>query len=135
MSAGKTVSRGRFKANNGFTLAETALAATIMGLVLGASILGFSMSMQIVGTASNQVVALHTARDVMESLRTNSFTGVALTVGPHTFTNSYFTVPYTVASVDACNKTVAVSVAYLNRIHHGSSTNVLTTVLCSTLHP
>ena len=135
MSAGKTVARGRFKASGGFTLAETALAATLLGLVLGASILSFSMAMQIVNTASNQAVALHTARDVLESLRTNSFTSTALTAGSHTYTNTYFIVPYTVTSIDSCNKTVAVSVAYTNRIHRGYSTNVLTTVFSSTLHP
>jgi hypothetical protein len=71
----------------------------------------------------------------MESLRTNSFSSTALSAGSHTFSNAYFTAPYSVTSIDACNKTVAVSVTYLNKIHYGSSTNVLTTVLSSTLHP
>jgi hypothetical protein len=70
----------------------------------------------------------------MESLRTNSFGSAALSAGSHTFSNAYFTVPYTVTSIDACNKTVAVSMPYLNKVHRGSSTNVLTTVLSSTLH-
>ena len=129
------MTREQFKANDGFTLAEAVVAALIFGIGLGACILSFSMGMRTVNTAGNQMVALHTARDVLESLRTNSFNNGSLTAGSHTFSNAYFTVPYTVTSIDACNRTVAVSVPYLNKIHYGYSTNVLTTVLSSTLHP
>ena len=122
----------RLKAKDGFTILEAVIAAMALAIYLGAFILSFSMGM--VNTASNQMTALHTARDVMESLRTNSFTSTDLTAGSRTFSNGYFTVPYTVTSIDACNKTVAVSVPYLNRIHHGSYTNTLTTILSSTLH-
>ncbi len=129
------MTREQLKAKDGFTLVETVLSAMVLGIALGACILSFSMAMRMVNTASNQMTALHTARDVLESLRTNSFSSTALSVGSRTFSNAYFTVPYTVTSLDACNVTVAVSVPYLNKIHRGSSTNVLTTILCSTLHP
>ena len=129
------MTRERLKAKDGFSLVETVLSAMVLGIALGACILSFSMAMRIVYTAGNQMTAVHTARDAMESLRTNSFGSTALSAGSHTFTNTYFTVPYTVTSLDACNVTVAVSVPYLNKIHRGSSTNVLTTILCSTLHP
>jgi type II secretory pathway pseudopilin PulG len=135
LSTGETMTREPFKAKDGFTLVETVLSAMVLGIALGACILSFSMAMRAVNTAGNQMAALHTARDAMESLRTNSFSSSALAVGSSTFSNAYFTALYTVSSVDACNKTVAVSVSYLNRIHRGSSTNTLTTVLCSTLHP
>jgi type II secretory pathway pseudopilin PulG len=129
------MTREHLKAQDGFTLVETVLSAMVLGIALGACILSFSMAMRMVNTAGNQMTAVHTARDALESLRTNSFTSTVLTAGSHTFTNAYFTVPYTVTSIDACNVTVAVSVPYLNKIHRGSSTNVLTTILCSTLHP
>ncbi|HUJ72512.1 MAG TPA: hypothetical protein VLZ30_09715 [Verrucomicrobiae bacterium] len=129
------MTRELFKAKDGFTLVESVLSALVLGIALGACILSFSMGMRMVNTSGNQVIAIHTARDALESLRTNSFSSTALSAGSHTFSNAYFTAPYTVTSIDACNKTVAVSMPYLNKIHHGSSTNVLTTVLCSTLHP
>lgn len=129
------MSRQQFKANGGFTLVEAVMSALIFGIGLGACIMSFSMGMRMVNTAGNQMVALHTARDVLESLRTNSFSSTALNAGSQTFSNAYFMVPYTVTSIDACNKTVAVSVKYLNKIHYGYSTNVLTTVISSTLHP
>ena len=129
------MTRERLKANDGFTLVEAVVSALIFGIGLGACILSFSMGMRTVNTAGNQMVALHTARDVMESLRTNGFNSTALSAGSHTFSNAYFTVPYTVTSIDACNKTVAVSMTYMNKIHYGYSTNVLTTVFSSTLHP
>lgn len=124
----------RFRAKDGFTLVESVLSAMVLGIALGACILSFSMAMRTVNTAGNQMIAIHTARDALESLRTNSFTSSALSAGSHTFSNAYFTAPYTVTSIDACNKTVAVSVPYLNKIHRGSSTNVLTTILSATLH-
>ena len=128
------MTREQLKAQDGFTILEAVIAAMALAIYLGAFILSFSMGMRMVNTASNQMTALHTARDVLESLRTNSFTSTDLTAGSHTFSNAYFTAPYTVTSIDACNKTVAVSVPYLNRIHRGTSTNILTTVLSSTLH-
>jgi type II secretory pathway pseudopilin PulG len=124
----------RYKTKDGFTLVESVLSALVLGIALGACILSFSMGMRMVNTSGNQVIAIHTARDALESLRTNSFNSTALTAGSHTFSNAYFTAPYTVTSIDACNKTVAVSMPYLNKVHRGSSTNVLTTVLSSTLH-
>jgi type II secretory pathway pseudopilin PulG len=124
----------RFKANDGFTLVEAVISALIFGIGLGACILSFSMGMRTVNTAGNQMVALHTARDVLESLRTNSFNNGSLSAGAHTFSNAYFAIPYTVTSIDACNKTVAVSVPYMNKIRYGYSTNTLTTILSATLH-
>ena len=129
------MTRERFKAKGGFTVLEAVLAAMALAIYLGSFILSFSMAMRMVNTAGNQVIAIHTARDALESLRTNSFTSAALSAGSHTFSNAYFTAPYTVTSIDACNKTVAVSMPYLNKVRHNASTNVLTTVLSSTLHP
>ncbi len=131
------MTREQLKAKDGFTLVETVLSAMVLGIALGACILSFSMSMRMVNTGGNQMAAVHTARDALESLRTNHFNSTVLSAGSHIFTNanSYFTAPYTVTSIDFCNKTVAVSMPYLNKIHGGSSTNVLTTILCSTLHP
>ena len=128
------MTRGRLKAKDGFTILEAVIASMALAIYLGAFILSFSMAMRMVNTASNQMTAVHTARDVLESLRTNSFGSANLSAGSHTFSNTYFTVPYSVTSIDACNKTVVVSVPFLNRIHRGSSTNTLTTVLSSTLH-
>ena len=76
-------------AEGGFTLVESVLAVVILGIALGACILSFSMAMRAVNTASNQQVALHSARLEMETLRTFSLTNSTspLTSGSHTFTN------------------------------------------------
>jgi len=89
------MTRGQLKAKDGFTILEAFLAAMALAIYLGAFILSFSMAMQMVSTASNQMTAVHTARDALESLRTNSFTSIVLAAGSHTFTNanSYFTAP------------------------------------------
>jgi len=128
--------RKPINAEDGFTLAETVLSAMIFGFAIGACILSFSMAMRAVNTAGNQMIALHSARDVLETLHTNKFSSTALSVGTHSFTNPCFPsgVPYTVATVDASNRTVAVSVSYINHIHGGYSTNTLVTSLSSTLH-
>jgi len=148
---GKTMTCKAFKAKDGFTLVETVLSAMILGIAVGACILSFSMAMRAVKTAGNQMTAVHSARDALESLRTNSFTSSALSVGTKSLTNACFPsgVSYTVSSVDASNRTVSVSVPYVNYVHRGYSTNAsgtvlssagystntLVTLLSSTLHP
>lgn len=128
------MTRKLFKTKDGFTLVETMMAVTILGIALGACVLSFSMAMRTVNTAGNQMAALHAARDQLERLRTSSFSDSALNVGgPYQFTNT-FSGNYTVASVDSSTKNVTVNVWYLNRIHRGYSTNTLTTSLVSTLH-
>jgi type II secretory pathway pseudopilin PulG len=121
------------KTNGGFTLVETVLGVMIMSIALGACILSFSMAMRSVNTASNQMAALHYARDWVEVLRTNSFSG--LTAGSGVFTNGTLYGSYTVSSVDSITKNITVNVWYLNRIHRGFSTNTLTTTRTSALNP
>jgi len=120
------------KTNGGFTLVETVLGVMILSIALGACILSFSMAMRSVSTASNQMAALHCARDQMEVLRTNSFDSLSAS---GVFTNGNLYGSYTVSSVDSSTKNITVSVWFLNRIHHGYSTNTLTTSVVSTLHP
>ncbi len=125
-----------FNAKGGFTLVESVVAVMILGMALGACMLSFSMAMRTVGTASDQMAAMHFARDELESLRTNSFSAAALSAGgPYAFSNATFSGSYTVSNVDSATKNIAVSVAYINRIHRGFSTNTLTTSLVSSLHP
>jgi prepilin-type N-terminal cleavage/methylation domain-containing protein len=123
-------------AEGGFTLVESVLAVVILGIALGACILSFSMAMRAVNTASNQQVALHSARLEMETLRTFSLTNSTspLTSGSHTFTNGVVGT-FVVSNVDTWTKNVTVNVPYLNHIHGGTSTNTLLTSLVSTLHP
>jgi prepilin-type N-terminal cleavage/methylation domain-containing protein len=136
-SMGKTMTRKVLKAKDGFTLVETVLSVMILGVALGACILSFDMAMRAVKTAGNQMTAVHSARDALESLRTNSFASSVLSVGTKSLTNACFPsgVSYVVTSIDASNRTVSVSVPYVNYIHRGYSTNTLVTVLSSTLHP
>ena len=65
------MTRGQLKAKDGFTILEAVIASMALAIYLGAFILTFSMGMRMVNTASNQIAALHTARDALESLRTN----------------------------------------------------------------
>ena len=117
-------------AEGGFTLVESVLAVVILGIALGACILSFSMAMRAVNTASNQQVALHSARLEMETLRTFSLTNSTspLTSGSHTFTNGVVGT-FVVSNVDTWTKNVTVNVPYLNHIHGGTSTNTLLTSL------
>ena len=132
------MTRKPLMATGGFTLVESVIAVMILSIALGACILSFSMAMRTVGTASNQMAALHYARERLEVLRTNTFSG--LTVGTfsiptnaNTYGNLYGS--YTVSNVNTYTKDVTMRVIYLNRIHRGVSTNTLTTSVVSTLHP
>ena len=133
------MTRKLFNSNGGFTLVESVLAVMILGIALGACVLSFSMAMKSVGTASNQMAALHYARDQLEVLRTNSFTATALNAGTGTIpTNStiYGNLygSYTVSNVNPATKDITMRVSYPNRIRGGVSTNTLTTSVVSTLH-
>lgn len=124
----------------GFTLVESMLAIGILAFSLSACVISFSMSMQAVKTASNQMAALHSARYELEVLRTNSLLSSSLlTAGTHSFTNGSATGTYTVTNLNSCTKNLTVNVTYMNYINHANTsniaTNTLTTILTSTLHP
>jgi prepilin-type N-terminal cleavage/methylation domain-containing protein len=130
------MTRKLVNAQDGFTLVESVMAVIILGMALGACILSFSMAMQVVNTAGNQQGAMHVARGQMETLRTYSLTNAStLNAGTYAFTNGSFSGHYTISNVDTWTKNITVNVPYLNHIHGGSSTNTLTTLLTSTLHP
>lgn len=121
---------------SGFTLVESVMAVVILGMALGACILSFSMGMRIVYTAGNQQIALHGARAELENLRMYSLTNDStLTAGTHPFTNGTIVGSYVITNLDTWTRNVTVNVPYVNDIHHGTTTNTLTTVLTSTLHP
>ncbi|HUJ12124.1 MAG TPA: type II secretion system protein [Verrucomicrobiae bacterium] len=127
------MTRNFSKANDGFTLVESVMAVMILGVALGACVLSFSMAMKVVGTSSNQMAALHYARDQMEVLRTNSFDNLVAGL-PVISVPTNFAVSYSVSTVDSATKNITVNVTYLNRIHGGTSTNTLTSSVTSTLH-
>jgi prepilin-type N-terminal cleavage/methylation domain-containing protein len=140
MSTGEMMTRKRFKGDAGFTLVESMLAIGILAFSLSACVLSFTMSMQAVKTASNQMAAVHSARLELETLRTLSLTNsTSLNPGSYVFTNGSVTGTYTVTNLNSCTKNVSVSVTYMNYINHNAanniSTNTLTTTLTSTLHP
>jgi len=124
----------------GFTLVESMLAIVILGVSLGACVISFTMSMQAVKTAANQMAALHSARYELETLRTLSLTNSSsLNSGTHSFTNGSVVGTYTVSNLNSCTRNVTVNVTYMNYINHALSnniaTNTLATTLVSTLHP
>jgi type II secretory pathway pseudopilin PulG len=116
------------------------LAIVILGVSLGACVISFTMSMQAVKTAANQMAALHSARYELETLRTLSLTNSSsLNSGTHSFTNGSVVGTYTVSNLNSCTRNVTVNVTYMNYINHALSnniaTNTLATTLVSTLHP
>lgn len=80
--------RIRTKNQSGFTLAETVMAVVILGVTLGASVMGFSMAMKAVYTSRNQLQALHYSRDELEGLHSYSFSNSVYSAGTHTISNS-----------------------------------------------
>lgn len=130
------MTRKQFNGEGGFTLVESVMAVVILGVTLGASIMSFSMAMRAVNTAGNQMASLHAARNEIEGLRTLSLTNAStLTSGSNRgFTNG-LTGTYSVSNINNWMKLITVSVPYTNHIHGKFSTNTLTTVIVSTLHP
>ena len=133
----------RIDSRCGFTLVETTLAMLVLGVALGACILSFSMAMRTVSTAGNQMAAVHAMRSEVEILRTNGIYTAPLKVGSYLWTNRTFTGSgtltfigsYTVTSLGTNTKNLSVSLPYRNFIRYGYTTNTLSTLIVSTLHP
>jgi prepilin-type N-terminal cleavage/methylation domain-containing protein len=140
VGAGETMTRKPCKGDAGFTLVESMMAIVILGLSLSACVISFTMSMQAVKTAANQMAALHSARYELETLRTLSLTNSSsLNSGTYSFTNGNTIGTYTVSNLNSCTKNVTVNVLYRNYINHSITNNIATnslaTTLTSTLHP
>jgi len=110
------------------------MAVTVLGMVLGACILGFSQALKGVATARNQMAATHFARDEVEGLRTLKYTNSLLNAGTVLISNSTYTGWYTVSNLEANVKNVSVSIRYQNHLRGGQSTNTLFTSLTRTMH-
>ncbi|HVM60737.1 MAG TPA: hypothetical protein VMV72_07705 [Verrucomicrobiae bacterium] len=134
------MTRKPFQEEAGFTLAEAMFALGVLAISLGACVISFDLSMQAVKTGANQMAAVHSARLEMETLRTLSLTNSSsLNAGKYAFTNGSVVGMYTVSNVNACTKSISVNVTYLNFINQAPksciTTNTLTAMLTSTLHP
>jgi prepilin-type N-terminal cleavage/methylation domain-containing protein len=133
----------RIDSRSGFTLVETTLAMLVLGVALGACILSFSMAMRTVSTAGNQMAAMHALRNQVEILRTNRIYTASLKVGTYGWTNRTYTGSgtltfigtYTVTSLNTNTKSLSVSLPYRNFVRRGYTTNTLSTLMVSTLHP
>jgi prepilin-type N-terminal cleavage/methylation domain-containing protein len=140
VGAGETMTRKPCKGDAGFTLVESMMAIVILGLSLSACVISFTMSMQAVKTAANQMAALHSARYELETLRTLSLTNSSsLNSGTYSFTNGTTIGTYTVSNLNSCTRNLTVNVPYRNYINHSITNNIATnslaTTLTSTLHP
>ena len=139
-----TMMSQRWHGERGFTLVEAVFSVMVLGIALGACVLSFSMAMKISDASRNQMFALHAARYELERLRTNSYSSAALNVGTYGInmnnsSSGYYTNYWGYYTVTANGypgvKNITVGICYRNRIRGGVSTNILTTSLCSTLHP
>jgi type II secretory pathway pseudopilin PulG len=113
---------------------ESVLSAMILGIALGACVMSFSMAMRGVNAAGNQMVALHIARNELETLRVSNFSNAVFDSGSHVFTNTGMAGTYVVTNINSATKNITVNVPYVNHIHGGYSTNTLVTSIVSTLH-
>ena len=134
------MSRKPCQGDAGFTLVESMLAIGILAVTLSVCVISFTMSMQGVKTAANEMAALHSARYELETLRTLSLTNSSLlNAGTHSFTNGSVIGTYTVSNLNSCTKNVTVNYNYMNYINHSVTNNIATdtlaTTLTSTLHP
>jgi prepilin-type N-terminal cleavage/methylation domain-containing protein len=133
----------RIGSRSGFTLVESTLAMLVLGVALGACILSFSMAMRTVSTSGNQMAAVHAMRSQVENLRTNGIYDAPLKAGTFYWTNRTFTGSgtltfigtYSVTVINTNTKSISVSLPYRNFIGGGYTTNTLSTLMVSTLHP
>ena len=123
----KMVFNGGSKA--GLTLPEAMIACLIFGLTLSAMFTGFVMCQKTVVYANNALVAMHSARYLMENLATHKYSDSDLNVGIHNLTNS----SYVVTESDGVKK-VALTFSWVDPLRPVASSVTLTTSIANAVH-
>lgn len=120
--------------NEGFTLIEMVIAATMMAMALAVFATALTMSGKAVQAGKNQIVAVNYAREELETVRTKAFGDPMLAVGTTTFTNKPYKGQRVVSLITTNIKSVAITVVWTNNVVGGAYTARLTSAYCSALH-
>lgn len=124
----------RADAKAGFTLAEIAFAAAIMGGALALFMAAFSFAAKCIGNARNQTLAMNQAREVAEDLRRLPFRDPALIPGTYIVTSQLFDATVTISANGTEEKQLSISVPWTNYSLRANLTVDYDTVINSSLH-
>ncbi|OGV57680.1 MAG: hypothetical protein A2283_03075 [Lentisphaerae bacterium RIFOXYA12_FULL_48_11] len=120
----------KFGNKNGLTLPEAVIASLILGLTLSGMFTGFVMCQKTVMFSNNNLIAMHSARRLMESLVANSYSSSSLSLGTHNLTNSSY-----VVTESAGVKTVNLTVWWIDPTRSVSSSVSLVSSVANAVHP
>ncbi len=109
---------------------ESVIACLILGLSLSGMFTGFVMCQKTVVFSNNNLLAVHDARRIMESLIVSSYNSSSLSVGTHNLTNSSYLV-----SESNGVKTVTLTVWWVDPTRSVSSSVSLVSSVANAVHP
>jgi len=116
-----------------FTLLESIIAMALLVLSLGAGLASMTVARRSIATSENRMEALHTARGVLERLRTHPWNAAALQPGTHSIYTNSFVGFYTVTAQGNKLRDVSIHLDWLNQWGNSTETIVLDTTLTSSL--
>ncbi len=106
---------------SGMSLVEVMVATVLLIMGLSTFLTAFSSIQRVSITANNRMVAMHKAREIMESVMSEKYTSNALNIGTHSVDNGTYRV--SLASGFITTKDIAVTVQWINPV--GNSTHNL----------
>lgn len=120
----------KFGSKSGLTLPEAVIACLILGLTLSGMFTGFVMCQKTVVYSNNNLIAMHSARRLMEGLIVNSYNSSSLSLGTHSLTNS----SYLVTESNGV-KTINLTVWWIDPTRSVSSSISLVSAVANAVHP
>ena len=124
----------RSQAQAAFTLVEVVIAIVVLVIGISGSILVMTTSLNRSESAENRMQAMHTARNQLERLRSETFSDTTLSIGTHSNTALGLSYVVTVDSSDSNLRNIEVQVPWYDRVRRRTNTLTLNTVFANALH-
>jgi type IV pilus assembly protein PilV len=124
------------KSKAGLTLVEVVIAMMVVAVGIGGTIQVASMANKMTRSTANQMQAVHMARQQLETMRQNSFSDSALSLGSHSVTDgiTYVVSRYATGSTATNSKVIVMNVPWTNAFLKTTVTASVTTVFVDAVH-
>ncbi len=120
------------ESKSGMTLIEVMVATVLLVMGLATFLVAFSSMQRVSVTADNRMVAMHRAREILESVMAEEYKSDALNIGMHTLSNATYTITF--ASGYVTTKNISVSVPWINPTGNTSHNIILNGSMALCLH-
>ncbi len=118
----------------GFMLLEAIIAMALLALALGGALISLTVARRSINTSQIRTEALHTARGVLEQLRTQAWNSSELQPGTYAFNTNGYIGTYVVSTRDTNLRDITINLNWTNTWSGQADILLLETTLASSLH-